>query len=275
MKIRGIDFTSAPSPSKPITCAYCLYEGKLLVLEDIRTLRDFDQFEALLAEPGEWIAGLDFPFGQSQKLVTNLGWPLNWSEYVQVVASMSRDEFVRTLEDYKDPRRFGDKEHQRTTDVRAGSISPQKLYGVPVAKMFFEGAKRLLGSSARIPPVRGADDSRVFVEAYPKLVAQRWTDGPYKHDTRRKQTDEHRRERERIIDGLRSSSFRQIYGFHAAFKDDEAKQMVGDRSGDHLDAFLCAVQAAWAYSQRDRAYGIPIGVPAVDLEGWIVDPSQQ
>ena len=42
-------------------------------------------------------------------------------------------------------------------------------------------------------------------------------------------------------------------------------------SGDQLDALLCAVQAAWAYSQADDNFGIPVYCDS--LEGWIVDPS--
>jgi hypothetical protein len=33
---------------------------------------------------------------------------------------------------------------------------------------------------------------------------------------------------------------------------------------------LCAIQAGWAYSQRDHNFGTPINCDA--LEGWIVDP---
>ncbi|MFZ3167702.1 MAG: DUF72 domain-containing protein [Candidatus Methanoperedens sp.] len=38
---------------------------------------------------------------------------------------------------------------------------------------------------------------------------------------------------------------------------------------NYLDAFLCAIQAGWAYENRKRGYGIPDGF---ELEGWIVDP---
>jgi hypothetical protein len=37
---------------------------------------------------------------------------------------------------------------------------------------------------------------------------------------------------------------------------------------DNLDAVLCAIQAAWAYTQRDEGYGIP--VECSKDEGWIV-----
>ncbi len=37
-----------------------------------------------------------------------------------------------------------------------------------------------------------------------------------------------------------------------------------------LDALLCALQAAWAYTQRERGYGISSACDP--LEGCIVDP---
>ena len=40
--------------------------------------------------------------------------------------------------------------------------------------------------------------------------------------------------------------------------------------GDNLDALLCALQAAWAYTQRKNGYGIPS--KSHRGEGWIVDP---
>jgi len=46
--------------------------------------------------------------------------------------------------------------------------------------------------------------------------------------------------------------------------------MIQDGSGDRLDALLCAAQAGWAYTQRDRSFGIP--KDSDPLEGWIVDP---
>jgi hypothetical protein len=55
------------------------------------------------------------------------------------------------LEVYRSHRPFGDKEHRRKTDIAASSISPQKLYGVPVGLMFFEGAPRLVKSGVTIP----------------------------------------------------------------------------------------------------------------------------
>jgi hypothetical protein len=46
--------------------------------------------------------------------------------------------------------------------------------------------------------------------------------------------------------------------------------LADDPSGDSLDALLCAVQAAWSWTQRRNNYGEPEGSDT--LEGWIADP---
>ena len=272
--VRGLDFTSVPKRAKPITCAECTLGPNGLALREIKRLESFQQFEALIPEPGVWVAGFDFPFGQSKKLISNLGWPPDWSEYVGLVGLMKREEFVQLLNEYKEHRLKGDKEHRRATDVQARSVRPQKLNGVPVGKMFFEGAPRILRSGANIIPVRPRDDPRVFLEAYPKLVAKRWSGGSYKVGKAREDTKDRKAARQRIIEGLRSRECEETYGFSTVFDDQLARRMLDDFSADELDAFLCAIQAAWAHIQRSGSYGVPDDVEAANLEGWIVDPSQ-
>ena len=121
MIVRGMDFTSSPSRRKPITCANCELSEQELVVLGFSDLSSFDQFEKLIGSSGQWIAGLDFPFGQSRTLVKNLGWPDIWEGYVRLIASMSRPEFLTVLECYRSPRSKGDKEHFRKTDIGARS----------------------------------------------------------------------------------------------------------------------------------------------------------
>ena len=271
MIVRGIDFTSRPRRNKPITCASCALEDETLLVHEICDLASFNQFEDVIGSDGPWIAGLDFPFGQSRKLIQDLGWPETWLGYVETVATMSRNEFRQALEAYKAPRLSGDKEHRRKTDIRAGSVSPQKLYGVPVGLMFYEGAPRLLPVPASILPVRPTSSRAVIVEAYPALVARRWADRKsYKNDTKKKQTALQRDYRLQIVEGLQSSECEAIYGFDVRLEPEIKDRLIDDPSGDQLDAVLCAVQAAWAYTRRDCNYGIP--ADADPIEGWIVDP---
>lgn len=220
MKVYGIDFTSAPSHRKPITCADCTLENGFLHLNDLKNLETFNQFDEFLANGTEWIAGIDFPFGQPRKLICNLGWPLSWDGYV--------------------------------------------------GKMFFKGAPRMLKSGASILPCHKNGSQRIVVEAYPKLVAKKLISKPqYKNDTKKKQTSQLREAWQEIMKKLKSDSIILNYGFDVELKDDFAVKIIEDPTGDCLDAFLCAIQAGWAYEQRERGYGIPEGF---ELEGWIVDP---
>ena len=49
MKIYGIDFTSAPSGKKPITCADCTLENGFLHLNELKKMKTFDDFDDFLA----------------------------------------------------------------------------------------------------------------------------------------------------------------------------------------------------------------------------------
>ena len=85
------------------------------------------------------------------------------------------------------------------------------LFRVPVAKMFFEGAPRLLNAGVNIQPCSVKDDPRLVVEAYPALAARRWIGNhSYKADSPPQQTADMRSAREHIIYGLRSREMKSI-----------------------------------------------------------------
>jgi hypothetical protein len=271
MKIYGIDFTSAPGLKKAITLARCRLTSVGLALESLSVLTSFADFEDFLHKPGPWVAGMDFPFGQPRKLIENIGWPDTWEGAIRHISGMSRSEFVHALETYCQSREKGDKHHLRTTDRLAGARSPMMLYRVPVGKMFFEGAPRLLEAEVSICPCRIRDDPRVALEVYPALVARRWIGSQsYKTDTVKQQTIDRRSAREEILSQLCSSESKTHFGFNVHLNKEDAERLIQDGSGDRLDALLCAVQAGWAYTQRERKFGIPMDCDP--LEGWIVDP---
>lgn len=271
MKIFGVDFTSVPSSRKPITCAQCRLDEDGLFLESSISIKSFEEFENFLRQPGPWVAGMDFPFGQPRKLIENIGWPKTWEGYVGHIGKMTKAGFVETLAEYRAGREVGDKQHLRKTDELANSRSPMMLYGVPVGKMFFEGAHRLLDAGVSILPCCVRDDPRLVIETYPALVARRWIENRnYKNDEKKKQTSALRSAREEILRGLHSKDTRLYFGLDIRFSNDYAKAFTDDGSGDQLDALLCAVQAGWAYTRRELDYGIPTDCDR--LEGWIVDP---
>jgi hypothetical protein len=270
MLIFGLDFTSAPNRRKPITVARCELDGARLRVQSCLSLFDFAAFEAFLRLDGPWIAACDFPFGQPLKLINNLGWPQSWEGYVQLVSKMSKARFVDTITCYCATRPSGDKLHARATDLLAGAISPMMLYRIPVGKMFFEGATRLLASDVNILPCRPTSSSKTVLEGYPALVARRWLGRrSYKSDDRQKQTSAQLLARQDLLAALQSDMLMLAYGIQLDLSAELSEELVSDPMGDRLDAVLCAIQAAWAYHQRANNYTIP---PGHELEGCIVDP---
>lgn len=180
---------------------------------------------------------------------------------------MDRAGFRAALDDYRKVRPAGDREHRRATDVAAGSISPQKLYGVPVGLMFFEGAPRIRRSGVHIPGLQNGGTQRIVVEAYPGVLARRLVERrSYKQDTRAKQTPEQHQARRDILKEILGGRLRETYGFTV----NAPLSLADDPGGDHLDALLCAIQAAWAWTRRKAQFGAP---QIVDMtEGWIADP---
>lgn len=271
MRIYGLDFTSAPGRRKPLIVLCCTLEGDSLRVEDSQTLTDFGGFEDFLQGQGPWVCGMDFPFGQPRSLVAALGWPESWEGYVREVGTLPKEEFEGKIRADMALRPAGSKWRYRLADRRSGSSSAMMLFRVPVGKMFYQGAPRLLASGVRVEPCRRNGDGRVAVEAYPAVVARRFLGRTaYKRDGV-PDTPERRSARETLLRGLESAVLRDVYGFAVEMDARWRKEFVSDPSADALDSLLCAVQAAWAYENRDEEYGVP---PECDPdEGWILDPA--
>jgi hypothetical protein len=272
VRIYGLDFTSAPSKRKPLISVGCTLEGRVLGIEEAEVLSSFDEFEVFLEKGGPWVCGMDFPFGQPSALVEALGWPPSWEGYVGKVSRLSKEEFERAIKDHMAGRPKGGKYHYRLADRRSGSSSAMMLFRVPVGKMFYQGAPRLLKASVRVEPCRPmAADERVAVEAYPAVVARRFLGKrSYKSDERKKQSSLQRAAREELVAGLATSALEEAYGFVVGMDEAWREELVRDPKADALDSVLCAVQAAWAYTKKDESWGIPEECDRD--EGWIVDP---
>lgn len=268
MRVLGIDFTSRPTRHKPIVCVACELRGDRLAVQSVSAWRGFDAFETALRVPGPWIAGADFPFGFARRFIDNIGWTPDWSRYIAYIATLSRSTYRAMLDEYRQARPAGDKEHRRATDRTTGAISPQKLYGTPVGLMLYEGAPRLLEAGVTLPGLRSGDPQRIVVEAYPGVLVRRLIGRrSYKNDARQRQTPALSAARREILDLVRSGGLLDSHGIRV----DAPARLAADPGGDPLDALLCAVQAAWAWQRRDAGYGIP--ADADPLEGWIADPA--
>ena len=281
LTVYGIDFTSRPSTRKPITCLECRLVGSSI--SPVRMHKwpksNFEEFEGFLATSSDgqpWIAAIDFPFGLPLRFVENKRWPTIWSEYMDhmILPLSCRKAWRQLLEDYRRPRCYGDKEHRRRTDEIAGSVSPQKVYGVPVGLMFYEGAKRLRGSSVLIPGLQDGSPERVVVEGYPGVAARQLVGRlSYKGETKKHQLEATRlTARQSILRALAKGGAKAVYGLEVPSYSDLAQfgggGFVKDATGDCLDALLCSVQAAWASRQGGPDFGMRLS----PTEGCIADP---
>jgi hypothetical protein len=265
MKILGVDFTCAPRKAKPIVVASCSLRKTVLRVLEIEKLQTFAEFESLLRRPGPWIGGFDLPFALPAELLADLAWPREWKNLVAHCAAMSRQELRLELDAYRNSRPAGSKYAHRATDHPAGSSSPMKLVNPPVALMFHEAAPRLVAAGVHVPALAEGDRSRVALEAYPGLLVRKQLGlrASYKSDTRADHTPERKAVRRKIVAALQAG---KPLGVKLDSSPSLERLLIGDGSGDSLDAVICAAQAAWAAGRPQ--FGFPR--QAFAGEGWIV-----
>jgi len=270
-RIFGIDFTSAPRNRKAITVAEARLRYKVLRIANLFDLVSLEQFSEFLKRPGPWIAAIDFPFGQPRKLVLDSGWPSSWQGYVHHVSLMGKQKFENSLRNYRDPE-TGRCRLLRKTDKKANSRSPMQLDFTPVGKMFSVGAPLLVRSPCTVVPLRqGRSEAGIVVEGYPKLVASKAVGkSVYKSNFPSQENSTQTEVRKSILQWIKSKEAQERYGFIVKLNDAVADKCLHDSKGDKLDAALCAMQAAWAWTQHWNRYGVPDHCD--QLEGWIVDP---
>lgn len=271
MKVFGIDFTSAPTPRKPIICVSGYFKrGSLLNLDYLETFPHFSSFEEFLKRKGPWLAGVDFPLGLPLSFLHHLKLKTDWSLYVHSIGKWDKNHFESNIIDFKNKRIPGQKEPLRITDMFANAKSPLKLVNPPVGKMFYEGATRLLRSSVSVIPCRPKKDNRIVFESYPALTARKFVK-KYKNETTR--SGSLKNARKTIINGIISTNTTRQFGFQTRIKRDLQIRGLEDSNGDILDAILCAIQVAWAYSQK-KNYCPFLGIDknVIYSEGWIINP---
>jgi hypothetical protein len=266
----GCDFSSAPTPRKPIVLAMGASAGGRVQLNRLLSLESLDAFEAWLRQPGPWLGAFDMPFGLPRELVEQLGWPVAWPALMAHYAALSRAEIRQTFAAFCDARPAGGKFAHRATDRPAGSSPSMKWVNPPVAYMLHAGVPRLLAAGVHLPGLHEGDRERVALEAYPGLLAREVLGNrSYKSDERLKQTPERLIARKDLVTALEMGQTR--LGLRLKLTHAQRDTLVDDASGDALDAVLCLMQAAWAQAQHAQGalrYGLPAEVDP--LEGWIV-----
>ena len=269
MQIVGLDFTSAPTQTKPLIMAVGHMERNQLTLQMIHRWHTFELLEAWLGQSPHCVAGFDCALGLPLRFLQNFEWETDWAQMIARVRALGKTEFVRAVREYSRVRAKGDRYHFRHTDKLAGAQSPMQMDYIPVGKMFYEGATRLETFGANLPAHRVTASACTVVEVYPALFVRALTGvkGGYKSE----QNPAHGfNQRAHLLEQLTMGAAR-FYDVEIHLSEADQACCLADHKGDTLDAVLAMIQAAWAYQQRDHNYGIPTTIPRA--EGWIVDPA--
>ncbi len=202
MRVYGLDFTSSPKAGKSLTLAICELDGDCLYIEGLRELGDkgihpLEDYGAWLRGEGRWkgedawVAGIEliFRFGLPLAAVCRFGWgrdsiETSWEGYVRQLYEWhgSFANFDAAIKEWVYPNEVSDAgnpikvQFKRLTDQVAHSQSPMKVSDNPhPGAMFYRGCKALLEAGIRVPPLRNCGClAKIAVEAYPRLVAQRF-----------------------------------------------------------------------------------------------------
>ncbi|GEM_PF-627627 len=273
MKVFGLDFTSSPSPKKPLVCAHGYGRSKSeLMVSKLERFTNFEEFEEFLSRSGPWIAGFDFPFGLPVTYLRDNNFPLEWNDYVGSVAKFTKKELEQKVLDYKSSQPKGLKDLPRITDSIHQAQSPLKTVNPPLIKMFYEGATRLAKSGISVIPFNHPKDNRVAFETYPALLSRLFADS-YKSDSSTQNKEQFQAGRTSILNGILSDYLLKNLGFSLEIDEDVKKQLLEDNSGDSLDSVLCCIQAYWSFLQGWPHFGINSKNHfTIKSEGWIVSP---
>jgi hypothetical protein len=267
----GVDFSSRPTPRKPVTLATGQLRGQALQLGAALRLDNLPALADWLARPGPWVGGFDLPFGLPRELVQTLGWPTDWAACMDHYAALDRPTIRDTFAAFCNARPVGGKFAHRACDGPAGSSPSMKWVNPPVAYMLHAGVPLLRAAGVCLPAhAPGVGDAqRVALEAYPGLLAREVLGKQsYKSDDKAKQTPERLLARRELLSALERGQTR--LGLRFVASNALLGRLADDASGDSLDATLCLMQAAWAQQQHEAGhpqYGLP---PCDPLEGWIV-----
>jgi hypothetical protein len=269
----GVDFSSTPTPRKPITAAIGRWHDADPLpeyrLDEVVPLASLAGFEAFLRTAGPWIGGFDLPFGQPRDLIEHEGWPTEWEACVRHYCSLPRPLLREAFRSWCAARPPGDKFAWRAADRPAGSSPAMRWTNPPVAWMMHAGIGRMLDAGLAFPAHRHPGgrrlppDGRVALEAYPGFTARQVCRTSYKSDLAAGQTADRRGNRRAIVAALVAGRA----GLDLRLTIDTAwrRRLIADGRGDLLDAVICAMQAGHAAALDD--YGLP---PKLDpLEGWI------
>ncbi|NCZ58821.1 MAG: DUF429 domain-containing protein [Betaproteobacteria bacterium] len=276
----------------------------ILTIKSIDRYHDWGSYESFLATPAKnddqfsqsaWLmGGFDFPFGLPKALLKAWQWDrLDYRQIAERFSEHDRHYWVNRLKAFCDARAVGDKFAHRACDYPAGSSPSMKWVNPPVVFMYREGFKRLIKAQWLLPGFESLETSaastaapiaaqhEVFasplvaeqtegctsplalaLEAYPGHLARLAIGrASYKSDSHT-QDPARRAMRETMLERLAAA-----LPLRFCMPPSQRDAMIDDGRGDSIDAWLCAIQAAWAATKGPPRWG---AAPDADpTEGWI------
>jgi hypothetical protein len=275
----GCDFSSAPSKRKAIVVAWGRLVGSTVCVDHLQRLATLDAFSEMLQRDIAWVGGFDLPFGLPRELVAALNWPLDWEPCIRHYATLDRAQIRDQFAGFCLSRPAGGKFAHRVTDGPAGSSPSMKWVNPPVAFMLHAGVPRMLNAGVYFPglqpdPSPNLSPAKVALEAYPGLLAREVLGHrSYKSDDRHNQTPERLIARKDLLTTLQAGRTRLQLRLKLSHAQHDT--LADDASGDSLDAVLCLMQSAWAWSQHCSGalkFGLPLSMDP--LEGWIITANE-
>jgi hypothetical protein len=266
--IVGVDFTSRPGRSKPITVAEAELRGDVLTVAEVRELTTAAEYAAVLAGLGPATVAVDHPFGLPRAFVAAVGWPEYWTGYVARAAALDRRSYRAVVRGFTAAQPPGRKYLRRATERHLPfAASSLNVVRPPVGLMFHAGAPLLAAADVAVLPSRPHPRPTTVVEGYPAAVVLRLAGR-----VRYKEVDpaDGRPRRAALVAALAGDPCADAYGVRVAVPRGLAARLVADDQGDLLDAVLCAVQAAWTAADPAGRHRVP--ATADPAEGWIADP---
>lgn len=265
-RIVGVDFSAAADAGRKTWIAEGAIDagGALVVVSLVRASelpggaveRDgaLAALVAWIAELGDAVVGMDFPFGLSRELVEEVDYPSFLREFGSRFAT-SADFRARCTE------RAGGRELKRAADVSART--PMSPYNLRLHRQTFHGIRDVVAplvcsGAARAAPMcgDGAWAGPTLIEICPASTLKRdGLYGPYKGPG-----EEHLARRRAIVRAL------EIAGRVKKLSRSMRSRVLDDAGGDALDSVIAAEASARAWRDGLRAPGR--GREAM-VEGWV------
>lgn len=235
----GVDFTSAPSPRKPLTIAHGEEQRRAhaheLHIHRLDAAPDYAPLRKLLHASYPLLLGLDAPLSLPRAFVR---------EHRPYTPGEDRKTFVARVAAFAASRPVGHKEPRRACDVAAGALSPVKRINPPLAAMYHTARQLLAQAPARVLPwdVAQAGTTAVVLETYPGALARALLGNRTPYKGARADAEVRRTLLERLSC---TWAVRMEPSIHAA--------CVEDPLGDVLDAVLCCVLVWRAWTTGEVA----------------------